>query len=95
MAEQPSSLERARAIKPKVKRLFEDIGTVNGVGLTRKDGAYAVKVNLETPLARGVTYPRRVDGVRIVIKVPGRIKKQTSQHNKKPTVTGGRAAKAG
>ncbi len=83
MTKRTSGLEQARAAKPKVKRVFERLGNVNGVGLTRKGGVYAVKVNLKSPLDDGVKYPKRVDGVHVVIHVPGKIHKQSAPRPKK------------
>ena len=95
MPDQPSSLKRARAAKPKVQRAFQRIGSVNGVGLTRKNGAYAVKVNLESPLDRNVDYPKSIDGVAVVVKVLGKIRKQGIGKTKSAPVARARAAKVG
>jgi hypothetical protein len=67
-------LEKARQAKSKAKGAFRSIGHVNGVGITRKDGKYAVKVNLESEPKR--TPPKSIDGVPVVVHVVGEIHKQ-------------------
>ncbi len=70
------TLAQARAAKAAALRQFEDLGTVVGVGVTRIDGEYAVKVNLSEPLAEGVEPPGEIDGVPIQIEVVGTIRKK-------------------
>jgi hypothetical protein len=67
------SLDQARAAKDKAKQLF----TTNvGVGITRVDDGYAVKVNLRNPLPEGENTPTSIDGVPVQIEVVGEIRKQ-------------------
>lgn len=49
------------------------IPQVNGVGLARLDGGYAVKVNLSEPLEKKSAIPTEVDGVPILVDVVGPI----------------------
>jgi hypothetical protein len=70
-----TSLEAARAAKTKARTIFARLPYVNGVGLTRRDGSYAVKVNLEmAPDEQDL--PKDIDGVPVVFNVIGRIHKQ-------------------
>lgn len=68
------SLERARAAKNKAKRQFAGVASVVGVGLTRLNGAYAVKVNLAAAPADGRGLPDSIDGVPVRCEIVGRIK---------------------
>jgi hypothetical protein len=70
------TLERARAAKAAALRCFEKLGTVVGVGVTRVDGDYAVKVNLGEPLAEGTDAPTEIDGVPVRVEVVGPIRKR-------------------
>ena len=76
MPNEKQQLEAARAAKSKAKALFDGIGQVCGVGITRREGVYAVKVNLEEEPAAAV--PTMVDGVPIVVRVIGKIRKQAT-----------------
>ncbi len=69
-------LEAARVAKSKVLSLFSKIGHVNGVGITRKHGRYAVKVNLEDELSPQSARPEKIDGVPVVVHVVGQVRKQ-------------------
>jgi hypothetical protein len=70
------TLEQARAAKPEALRLFEPLGTVVGVGVTRVRGDYAVKVNLREPAPDGMTVPAAIGGVPLVVEVVGAIRKR-------------------
>jgi hypothetical protein len=70
------TLEQARAAKAAALRHFENLGTVVGVGVTRVEGAYAVKVNLSEPPAEGTELPEEIDGVPVRIEVVGTIRKR-------------------
>jgi hypothetical protein len=71
----PCTLEQARAAKPRVLDLFGRLVPVVGVGVTRVDGGYGVKVNLQTPPPPDVTLPADVDGVPVRVEVVGTIRK--------------------
>jgi hypothetical protein len=75
-AEAGSTLEQARAAKGRALEVFGALGTVVGVGLTRVDGGYGVKVNLESAPPAGTRLPDAVDGVPVRVEVVGRVKKQ-------------------
>ncbi|MCZ6699236.1 MAG: hypothetical protein O7D94_09930 [Planctomycetota bacterium] len=77
MSKDAQQLEAARAVKDKAARVLGQFGLVSGVGITRKDGAYAVKVNLESEPQAAGELPKQIDGVPIVIRVVGRIRKQS------------------
>jgi hypothetical protein len=67
------TLEEARAAKDKAKQLF----TSNvGVGITRVNDGYAVKVNLRNPLLDKENVPTAIDGVPVQFEVVGEIRKQ-------------------
>lgn len=74
MAKTDKQLELARQAKSKAKEAFRSVGHVNGVGITRKAGKYAVKVNLAA--APKCTPPETIDGVPVVVQVVGEIRKQ-------------------
>jgi len=67
------TLEQARAAKEKAKQLF----TSNvGVGITKVNDGYAVKVNLQEPLVDKENMPTAIDGVPVQFEVVGEIRKQ-------------------
>jgi hypothetical protein len=68
------TLERAQAAKKTVLREFQAIGTVVGVGITRVEGEYAVKVNLREPVKPGTELPTEIDGVPIRVEITGSIR---------------------
>jgi hypothetical protein len=70
------TLEQARAAKTRALQYFEKLGTVVGVGVTRVDDDYAVKINLREPLADGVDVPAEIDGVPVRVEVVGPIRKR-------------------
>jgi hypothetical protein len=70
------TLEQARAAKAAALRRVERLDTVVGVGLTRVDGDYAVKINLRAPLPQGTELPTDIDGVPVLIEVIGTVRKR-------------------
>lgn len=70
----PHPLEKARAAKARALEVFSRLAPVVGVGVTRIDGGYGVKVNLREKPARGVRLPKRVDGVPVRVEVVGTIR---------------------
>jgi hypothetical protein len=70
------TLEQARAAKAAALRHFENLGTIVGVGITRVDDDYAVKINLSEPLAEGTELPADIDGVPVRVEVVGTIRKR-------------------
>jgi hypothetical protein len=69
-------LDAARAAKTKAKQVLSQYGQVNGVGITERDGQYAVKVNLEKATVTGEDWPESIDGVPLVVQLIGKIRKQ-------------------
>lgn len=64
---------QARAVKEKLGKQLASVQEVNGIGLVRHDGGWAVKVNLIKPIS-GVSIPHRIDDVDVFTDVVGRIK---------------------
>ena len=71
------SLDRAQAAKRAALKRFEKLGTVTGVGITRVEGEYAVKVNLSGALDPSVELPADIDGVPVCVEVTGTIRPRT------------------
>ncbi|MEW6351992.1 MAG: hypothetical protein AB1646_23325 [Thermodesulfobacteriota bacterium] len=70
------SKEEARAEKARALEVFGRIGTVVGVGITRIDGGYGIKVNFREELAPDTELPEDVNGVPVKVEVVGRIQKR-------------------
>jgi hypothetical protein len=68
------SLDQARAAKGAALERFRKIGNVTGVGVTRVDGDYAVKVNLSEGIAPGVEIPDEIEGVPVRVEVTGAVR---------------------
>lgn len=68
------TLKQAQAAKQAVLRRFEGVCKIVGVGITRVDGEYAVKVNLEEAAGPGVRLPTEIEGVRVRVDVIGPIR---------------------
>jgi hypothetical protein len=68
------TLEQAQAAKRTAVRLLETVDCVVGVGITRLDGEYAVKVNLSGPVGPGTKLPTEIDGVAVRVEVTGTIR---------------------
>jgi hypothetical protein len=74
---QPHSIEEARLAKERAKQLFRNLapdGTIT-FGITRLDGGYGVKVNLQRDLSPGVELPGDVDGVPVKLEITGPARK--------------------
>jgi len=76
MASTGTTLELARAAKARALDVFAPLAPVVGVGVTRVDGGYGVKVNLESAPPAGTPLPAAVDGVPVKVEVVGRLRKQ-------------------
>ncbi|MFQ5506998.1 MAG: hypothetical protein ACE5F1_19685 [Planctomycetota bacterium] len=76
MRDDAISLDRARAAKETAKRLLAGVPEVNGIGISRRDGGYVVKVNLERQPEDPSRLPAAIDGVPVFVHVAGRIRKQ-------------------
>jgi hypothetical protein len=69
------TLDQARAAKSRVLQVFERLVQVVGVGITRIDDSYGVKVNLAAKPPSFVKLPVDVDGVPVWVEVVGKIRK--------------------
>jgi hypothetical protein len=67
-----ADLQRARAVKDQLTERLRGEPIVNGVGVTRDRGGWAVKVNLVRP-APQLRLPSQIDGVEIHTDVIGPI----------------------
>jgi len=69
-------LDAVRAAKDKVGKVLAGLAVVNGIGITRKDGRYALKVNVETLHVSMDRMPTSIGGVPIVFSETGKVRKQ-------------------
>lgn len=65
------TLEEARAAKGRALSYFRDIGDVVGVGITRLNKEYAIKVNLRAPISPDISLPTHIEGVPVRVEVAG------------------------
>jgi hypothetical protein len=70
-----STLDEARAAKPKALAEFRRRASVVGVGITRIDGGYGVKVNLSSAPDPMIRLPDSIDGVPVRVEVVGPVRK--------------------
>ena len=68
------TLGQAQAAKAAALRRFRQVDEVVGVGITRVEGHYAVKINLSAPPPAHVRFPPEIDGVAVCVEVTGRIR---------------------
>jgi hypothetical protein len=68
------TLEEAQAAKAVALKRFKKLDNVVGIGITRADGDYAVKLNLREPMPSGVELPSRIDGVPVRVEITGTIR---------------------
>ncbi len=68
------TLDRAQAAKAAALRRFKGVDEIVGVGITRVEGQYAVKINLSGPPPEHVKFPSDIDGVAVCVEVTGRIR---------------------
>jgi hypothetical protein len=73
-----STLEQARKAKVKMASRLIVLGDSGGVGITRIDGGYGLKVNLSQPPSEANTLPVEIDGVPVRFEVVGEIRKQAA-----------------
>jgi hypothetical protein len=69
----PTGIERARAVKATLAEQLAGDARVNGLGLTRTESGWAVKVNL-VRAAPELDLPPEIDGVEVRTHVVGTIK---------------------
>ena len=72
-----STLEQARNAKTKMASKLTTLGNA-GVGITRIDGGYGLKVNLTHALKDNSALPLEIDGVPVRFEVVGEIRKQAA-----------------
>jgi hypothetical protein len=68
------TLGQAQAAKAAAVRRFRGVHQIVGVGITRVEGEYAVKINLSGPPPEHVTFPPEINGVAIRVEVTGAIR---------------------
>lgn len=73
-----ATLEKARAAKTHAAEVFQPLAEVVGVGITRVELGYGLKINLAHPPAEDVPLPGEVDGVPVRVEVVGPIRKRTA-----------------
>ncbi len=64
-----------RAQKARAAKVFGLVGEVVGVGITRVNDGYGLKVNLRENPGPGVQVPQDVNGVPVRVEVTGPIRK--------------------
>lgn len=69
-----ATIDDARRVKQRAAKLAADVAEVTGVGLTKVDGDYAVKVNVERETAAVRRLPKLIDGVQVVYAATGAIR---------------------
>jgi PII-like signaling protein len=77
-----ATLTEARAAKEKLLRKVAKRPDVNGVGITRGQGGYGLKVNLSEDT--GKRLPTDVDGVPVRVEVVGTITKSPTARSATP-----------
>jgi hypothetical protein len=70
------TLRQAEAAKRRAVSLLKDNESVVGVGITRFDGEYAVKVNLSVPPSKASPIPTEIGGVAVRVETVGVIRKR-------------------
>jgi hypothetical protein len=68
-------LKRAQAAQDQLVEAVGQHPEVNGVGISRADGGYVLKVNVRTAAARD-DIPAEMDGVTVRVQTVGRIRKR-------------------
>ena len=76
MGDHGRELETARLAKSKALEVLPSLCAVRSIGITRRAGRYAVKVNLEEEPESREELPAEIDGVPLVFHVVGKIRKQ-------------------
>jgi hypothetical protein len=70
-----TTLAQAKSAKGKLAASLPDGLDVNGIGITRHEKGFGLKLNLASPPTQDVTIPRDVDGVPVNVELVGRITK--------------------
>lgn len=79
MTASAAELAKARSAKREAVRLYGDLEIVNGIGLSRRDGELAVRINLVEEAGAGQRFKARIAGVPVEVKVVGKIRKRASR----------------
>ncbi len=59
--------------------MFKGVRTLRGIGITKNEGQYVLKVNLGKKPAQGTSLPSEVDGVPVSFEVVGDITKRVAK----------------
>ncbi len=70
-----TTLDAARDAKGPALEVFGRLADVAGIGITRFDDGFGLKVNLTQEPEPGVELPQEVNGVPVRIEVVGRLRK--------------------
>lgn len=68
------TLEQVRAAKRRAREIFSRLAHVTGVGVTREEGQYRLKINLRSAPADGTVLPEEVDGIPVRVEITGPIR---------------------
>jgi len=71
-----ATIAQARAAKASALKIFESLVPVVGVGITKQNGGFGVKVNLRRAPPIGKQLPASIDGVPLTVEVVGPIRKR-------------------
>ncbi|MCW5558380.1 MAG: hypothetical protein KIT22_11190 [Verrucomicrobiae bacterium] len=71
-----STLEQAREAKAKAASALRTVAELAGIGITRIDGGYGLKVNLRRIPKNQSDLPAKIGGVPIRFEVIGSVRKQ-------------------
>lgn len=74
-----ASIEQARAAKQHAIEILSDVAEVVGVGLTRIEEGYGLKVNLSATPKDIDNLPHDVDGVPVRLEVVGKVRKRLDE----------------
>ena len=91
MTDRQSQLEKARVAKKRAIERFGKLNGVSGFGISRRGEKYVVKINLSKSLSKTVKIPKTLNGVEVVLKTTGEIKKQNASSSAKSSVSRARA----
>lgn len=72
----PAALHRARAMKQRTLEALSARAKVVGVGITKLEGGYGLKVNLEELPPADTPLPDNIEGVPVRFEVVGKIRKR-------------------
>lgn len=74
-----STLEQVRAAKKVAQKTFAALANVVGIGITRIEGGYGLKVNVESALAGKIAPPAEINGIHVRVEVVGVLKKRAAR----------------